>query len=65
MGAKWTDIITIFDFPPPIRKAIYTTNAKSANLPPNLSTVNRVIRVPFLLSVRLYRGAAICALLGF
>ena len=25
--AKWTDIITLFDFPPPIRKAIYTTNA--------------------------------------
>ncbi|NQU24325.1 MAG: IS256 family transposase [Candidatus Nealsonbacteria bacterium] len=25
--AKWTDIITLFDFPAPIRKAIYTTNA--------------------------------------
>ncbi len=25
--AKWTDIITMFDFPAPIRKAIYTTNA--------------------------------------
>ena len=24
---KWTDIITLFDFPAPIRKAIYTTNA--------------------------------------
>ena len=24
---KWTDIITLFDFPPAIRKAIYTTNA--------------------------------------
>jgi putative transposase len=24
---KWHDIITLFDFPPPIRKAIYTTNA--------------------------------------
>jgi transposase-like protein len=34
--AKWTDIITIFDFPPPIRKAIYTTNA--------IESVNSVIR---------------------
>ena len=25
--AKWVDIITLFDFPPPIRRAIYTTNA--------------------------------------
>ena len=33
---KWTDIITLFDFPPPIRKAIYTTNA--------IETVNSVIR---------------------
>jgi putative transposase len=33
---KWTDIITIFDFPPPIRKAIYTTNA--------IESVNSVIR---------------------
>ena len=24
---KWKDIITLFDFPPAIRKAIYTTNA--------------------------------------
>ena len=34
--AKWTDIITIFDFPPAIRKAIYTTNA--------IESVNSVIR---------------------
>ncbi len=33
---KWTDIITLFDFPPPIRKAIYTTNA--------IESVNSVIR---------------------
>lgn len=34
--AKWTDIITLFDFPPAIRKAIYTTNA--------IESVNSVIR---------------------
>ena len=34
--AKWSDIITLFDFPPPIRKAIYTTNA--------IESVNSVIR---------------------
>lgn len=34
--AKWTDIITLFDFPPPIRKEIYTTNA--------IESVNSVIR---------------------
>lgn len=34
--AKWTNIITIFDFPPAIRKAIYTTNA--------IESVNSVIR---------------------
>jgi transposase-like protein len=34
--AKWTDIITLFDFPPPIRKAIYTTNA--------IESLNSVIR---------------------
>jgi putative transposase len=34
--ANWTDIITLFDFPPPIRKAIYTTNA--------IESVNSVIR---------------------
>jgi putative transposase len=34
--AKWVDIITLFDFPPPIRKAIYTTNA--------IESVNSVIR---------------------
>ena len=34
--AKWQDIITLFDFPPPIRKAIYTTNA--------IESVNSVIR---------------------
>ena len=33
---KWTDMITLFDFPPPIRKAIYTTNA--------IESVNSVIR---------------------
>ena len=36
MACKWTDIITLFDFPPPIRKAIYTTNA--------IESVNSVIR---------------------
>lgn len=34
--AKWTDLITLFDFPPAIRKAIYTTNA--------IESVNSVIR---------------------
>jgi transposase-like protein len=34
--AKWSDIVTLFDFPPPIRKAIYTTNA--------IESVNSVIR---------------------
>ncbi len=34
--ANWTDIITLFDFPAPIRKAIYTTNA--------IESVNSVIR---------------------
>jgi transposase-like protein len=33
---KWADIIALFDFPPPIRKAIYTTNA--------IESVNSVIR---------------------
>jgi transposase-like protein len=33
---KWSDIITMFDYPPPIRKAIYTTNA--------IESVNSVIR---------------------
>ena len=34
--AKWRDIITLFDFPAPIRKVIYTTNA--------IESVNSVIR---------------------
>jgi putative transposase len=34
--AKWTDIITLFDFPAPIRKAIATTN--------DIESVNSVIR---------------------
>jgi putative transposase len=33
---KWNDLTTLFDFPPPIRKAIYTTNA--------IESVNSVIR---------------------
>jgi putative transposase len=33
---KWSDIITMFDYPPSIRKAIYTTNA--------IESVNSVIR---------------------
>jgi putative transposase len=33
---KWNDIITLFDFPPAIRKAIYTTNA--------IESINSVIR---------------------
>ena len=33
---KWNDIVTLFDFPAPIRKAIYTTNA--------IESVNSVIR---------------------
>ena len=33
---KWSDIVTLFDFPPAIRKAIYTTNA--------IESVNSVIR---------------------
>jgi putative transposase len=34
--ARWSDIITLFEFPAPIRKAIYTTNA--------IESVNSVIR---------------------
>ena len=34
--SQWTDIITLFDFPPAIRKAIYTTNV--------IESVNSVIR---------------------
>lgn len=34
--SKWADISTLFDFPPPIRKAIYTTNA--------IESLNSVIR---------------------
>jgi len=34
--AKWPDIITLFDYPPSIRRAIYTTNA--------IESVNSVIR---------------------
>jgi transposase-like protein len=34
--AKWADIVTLFDYPPPIRRAIYTTNA--------IESVNSVIR---------------------
>lgn len=34
--ARWTDIITLFDFPPEIRKVIYTTNI--------IESVNSVIR---------------------
>ena len=34
--AKWADIVTLFDFPPAIRKAIYTTNV--------IESVNSVIR---------------------
>jgi hypothetical protein len=31
---KWTDIITLFDYPPATRKVIYTTNAiESVNQP--------------------------------
>jgi transposase-like protein len=33
---KWTDLITLFDYPPAIRRAIYTTNA--------IESVNSVIR---------------------
>ena len=33
---KWHDLSTLFDFPPPIRKAIYTTNA--------IESINSVIR---------------------
>ena len=36
VAAKWADIVTLFDFPPAIRKAIYTTNA--------IESVNSVIR---------------------
>ena len=34
--SNWSDIITLFDYPPPIRNAIYTTNA--------IESVNSVIR---------------------
>ena len=42
--AKWTDIITLFDYPPAIRKAIYTTNAiESVNSVIHKFTRNRKI----------------------
>jgi transposase-like protein len=49
---KWSDIITLFNFPPPIRKAIYTTNA--------IESVNSVIR-KFTRNRKLYpnEGSAI------
>ena len=34
--ARWPDIITLFDYPPAIRRAIYTTNA--------IESINSVIR---------------------
>jgi transposase-like protein len=34
--SRWADIITLFDYPPPIRRAIYTTNA--------IESLNSVIR---------------------
>ena len=34
--AKWTDIVTLFEYPPAIRRAIYTTNA--------IESINSVIR---------------------
>jgi len=34
--AKWRDIVTLFDYPPAIRRAIYTTNA--------IESINSVIR---------------------
>jgi putative transposase len=34
--AKWADIVTLFDYPPAIRKVIYTTNA--------IESINSVIR---------------------
>ena len=45
---KWTDFITLFDFPPAIRKAIYTTNA--------IESVNSVIR-KFTRNRKLYPNA--------
>ena len=36
MAFRWADIITLFDYPPPIRRAIYTTNA--------IESLNSVIR---------------------
>src|SRR5206468_653730 len=41
--AKWTDIVTLFDFPAPIRKTIYTTN--NLTLSPH-HRVNLVILPP-------------------
>lgn len=42
--AKWPDIVTLFDFPAPIRKAIYTTNAiESVNSSIRKFTKNRKI----------------------
>ena len=42
--AKWPDIITLFDYPPAIRKAIYTTNAiESVNM--SLRKVTRNHRI--------------------
>jgi len=45
---KWQDLITLFEFPPPIRKAIYTTNA--------IESVNSVIR-KFTRNRKLYPNA--------
>jgi putative transposase len=45
---KWTDLIALFDFPPEIRQAIYTTNA--------IESVNSVIR-KFTRNRKLYPSA--------
>ena len=45
---KWNDLITLFEFPPEIRKAIYTTNA--------IESVNSVIR-KFTRNRKLYPNA--------
>jgi putative transposase len=45
---RWADIVAMFDFPPPIRKAIYTTNA--------IESVNSAIR-KFTRNRKQYPGA--------
>ena len=41
--AKWTEIIPLFDFPPEIRKAIYTTNAIESVISTSIPSRSRIL----------------------